>query len=91
MYYNYTPTCFGQLSLFTNTPKNTPSTDSEFYSAIVSSSRQLPNGNILICEGREGYFFEIDNNNNIVWEYITPISNADGTIYEQGFLYLQTV
>ena len=27
--------------------------------------------------------FEIDSN-NIVWEYITPISNADGTIYEQG-------
>ena len=83
--YNYTPnTAFDPTEPFYKYPETAPSTDSEFYSAIVSSSRQLPNGNILICEGRDGYFFEIDSNNNIVWEYITPISNADGTIYEQG-------
>jgi hypothetical protein len=44
----------------------------------------LPNGNILVCEGREAFFFELDTNNNIVWEYASPISNADGTTYEQG-------
>ena len=40
----------------------------------------------VICEGREARFFEIDvnNGNNIVWEYVSPISNADGTVYDQG-------
>lgn len=58
---------------------NTP-----FYSAIVSGAQQLPGGNILICEGRSGEIFEIDSNNEIVWEYINPVSNTDGIISNQG-------
>ena len=30
---------------------------------------------MLICDGDSGYFFEIDNNNSIVWEYINPDTN----------------
>ncbi len=83
--YTYVPgTAYGPTSTFFRFPETAPATDSDFFSAIVSSARQLPNGNILICEGREAYFFEIDSNNNIVWEYISPVSNADGTLYEQG-------
>ena len=33
-----------------------------------------------------GLFFEIDNNNNIVWEYITPISNAMVLFMIKGIL-----
>jgi len=59
---------------------------SEFFSEIVSSAQQLPNGNILICEGSEGRFFEISSSEELVWEYIIPFSNADGSIVEQGSL-----
>lgn len=48
----------------------------DFYSSILSSGQRLPNGNTLICDGDSGYFFELDSNNNIVWEYINPVSNS---------------
>ncbi|MDX5584746.1 MAG: aryl-sulfate sulfotransferase [Aureibaculum sp.] len=48
---------------------------SDFFSSILSSAQRLPNGNTLICDGDSGYFFEIDSNENIVWEYINPDSN----------------
>ncbi|NRA92759.1 MAG: aryl-sulfate sulfotransferase [Psychroserpens sp.] len=54
------------------TYSNTVPTD--FFSRILSSAQVLPNGNILICDGDSGYFFEIDSNENLVWEYINPIS-----------------
>lgn len=47
----------------------------DFYSSFLSSAQRLPNGNTLICDGDSGYFFEIDSNENIVWEYINPDSN----------------
>jgi hypothetical protein len=59
---------------------NTPS---DFFSAIVSSAQRLPNGNILICEGREGRVFEINSSDEIVWEYINPVANLDGVIANQ--------
>jgi hypothetical protein len=59
---------------------NTPS---DFYSAIVSSAQRLPDGNILVCEGREGRIFEITPSNEIVWEYVNPVDNADGGITNQ--------
>nr|WP_321237262.1 aryl-sulfate sulfotransferase [uncultured Psychroserpens sp.] len=57
---------------------------SDFYSAIVSSAQRLPNGNTLICEGADGEIFEIDDNENIVWEYVNPVNNINGTISSQG-------
>ena len=71
-------TAFSPLNSFFTFPDSTPIEDSNFFSGVVSSAQQLPNGNILICEGDEGRFFEIDENNTIVWEYIIPISNVDG-------------
>ncbi|WP_422105744.1 aryl-sulfate sulfotransferase [Winogradskyella sp.] len=60
------------------------STDpSEFYTAILSSAQQLPNGNILVCEGFDGYVFELDSNDNKVWEYINPMNNSDGSVASQ--------
>lgn len=56
---------------------------SEFFTAILSSAQQLPNGNILICEGRDGYLFELDTNNNKVWEYINPIDGTNGSTTAQ--------
>ena len=61
---------------------NQSTSPSPFYSAILSGAQQLPNGNVLICQGKQGNIFEIDSNNNIVWQYINPIK-GDGTIHTQ--------
>lgn len=56
---------------------------SDFYSGIVSGAQRLPNGNILICEGREGRFFEINASEEIVWNYINPVDNNSGVTANQ--------
>lgn len=48
-------------------------TPQEVYSTGLSSAQLLPNGNMLICSGRQGYMFELTPDNEIVWEYKTPI------------------
>ena len=57
---------------------------SDFYSVIVSNAQQLPNGNILVNEGNQGYFFELDTNDNKVWEYVNPINNSTGASTAQN-------
>ncbi len=56
--------------------------NTDFYSAILSSAQRLPNGHILVCEGTDGRFFEIDTDDNIVWEYINPVTSSE--ILTQG-------
>ncbi len=43
-----------------------------FYSSILSGAQRQPNGNTVICEGVKGRIFEINPENEIVWEYISP-------------------
>ncbi|MCK8480041.1 aryl-sulfate sulfotransferase [Psychroserpens algicola] len=83
-FYSYTiNTAYGPTS--SDYSYSDQSTDpSEFYSSILSSAQRLPNGNTLVCEGRFGEIFEIDDNENIVWEYINPIDGVDGTASMQG-------
>lgn len=45
-----------------------------FYAANISGAQMLPNGNVLICNGPAGTFFEIDTAMNTVWKYINPVS-----------------
>lgn len=54
-----------------------------FYSKILSSAQRLPNGNTLICEGTKGTFFEINEDQEIVWKYVNPITNQ-GEPLSQG-------
>lgn len=49
------------------------STPNNFYSRRMSGAQRLPNGNILVCEGSNGRFFEIGMDRQIVWDYINPI------------------
>lgn len=79
-FYNYdTNSGFGPISPeWTYTDSN----PSNFFSSILSSAQRLTNGNTLICDGDSGYFFEIDNLKNIVWEYRNP-DTANG-ILSQG-------
>jgi len=43
-----------------------------FYSAVMSGSQRLPNGNTLICESVLGRIFEVTYEGELVWEYILP-------------------
>ena len=70
----YIPTDF-DLTLTHPTPQR-------MYSTGLSSFQQLVNDNYLITVGRFGYTFEITPDNEIVWEYITPIRG--GTAVPQG-------
>lgn len=60
----------------------TQSSSLSFHSEILSSAQMLPNSNVLICDGDSGMFFEIDQNENIVWKYINPQVNSN--ILSQG-------
>jgi hypothetical protein len=54
------------------------------YSAFISGAHRVQNGHTLITQGMQGRFFEIDENEEIVWEYWTPYkfdyTLPDGTI-----------
>ncbi|GAB5418077.1 MAG: hypothetical protein Crog4KO_31570 [Crocinitomicaceae bacterium] len=52
------------------------SNPTDFYSAAISGTHALPNGNVLICEGSSGHFFEVDDSGNIVWDYVNPVLNG---------------
>lgn len=54
----------------------------DMHSTGLSGAQRLKNGNTLICVGRFGRSFEINPNNEIVWEYVTPINM--GQIATQG-------
>ncbi len=63
----------------------TAETKTDFFSQRLSSSQRLPNGNTLICEGEKGYFFEINSENQIVWEYTNTISKTNNQITNDVF------
>ena len=46
----------------------------DLFSPRISGAQQLSNGNVLICEGFSGRFFEVDKEDNVVWTYQNPIS-----------------
>ena len=47
----------------------------EMYAQIVSGAERLPNGNTLVTDGTTGTLYEVDLNGEIVWKYVSPISN----------------
>jgi hypothetical protein len=52
-----------------------------FYSAEISGTQRLPNGNTLICEGIKGNLFEVTAAGQTVWRYLCPVTS---TIMTQG-------
>jgi len=47
----------------------TAATPTDFYAQSISGAQRLPNGNTFICEGPDGYFFEVTDSGETVWEY----------------------
>src|SRR5262249_57764137 len=48
-----------------------------FFSPHISGAQRLPGGNTLICEGQWGRVFEITQEGEIVWEYVSPFMGPD--------------
>ena len=46
----------------------------DFKSTYLSNARQLENGNLFINEGGSGRYFEVNEDKDIVWQYINPVS-----------------
>jgi hypothetical protein len=47
--------------------------DTVFYGNALGGVQPMANGNILICEGPKGNFFEIDSSKNNLWQYVNPV------------------
>jgi hypothetical protein len=47
----------------------TAATLTDFYAANISGAQRLSNGNTLVCDGPEAYFFEVTAAGDVVWEY----------------------
>lgn len=64
--------------IYTANPPNS------FFANIISGAQQLPNGNIVFCNGPAGEFWEIGTNDSFVWHYINPVNstgtNTQGTV-----------
>ncbi len=47
------------------------------FSTGLSSVQVLANDNLLITDGRNGYTFELAPDNDVVWEYVTPLRGGN--------------
>ena len=54
----------------------TASPPQTLFSRIMSGAEMLPNGNILICSSLQGKIFEVDSDQEIVWEYRIPVTGS---------------
>jgi hypothetical protein len=52
------------------------SVKTKFYSQIISGAQMLPNGNVLVCSGVQGRFFEVTANKQLVWQYRNPVTQT---------------
>ncbi len=46
----------------------------DFFSHRVSGAQMMANGHLRVCVGADGRFLELDEKENIVWQYVCPIS-----------------
>lgn len=47
-----------------------------FYADFISGAYSLKNGHIMVTDGPKGRAFEIDETQNILWEYINPVNGS---------------
>jgi outer membrane protein assembly factor BamB len=51
-----------------------------FWTNVRGDQQRLANGNTLITESEGGRILEIDPEGEIVWEFVNPVTNDDGTL-----------
>ncbi len=59
-----------------------PDSPEKMYSVFNGSAQILPNGNAFACPSLANFFVELNDEGEIVWEYVNPVGN-DGYL-EQG-------
>lgn len=61
-----------------------------FFSSFMSGAHPLPNGNILLSVAKNGHFFEITPDDQLVWEYRNPVS-LNGPVPQGATVPFQSV
>jgi len=56
-----------------------------FYSRIFGTHQALENGNIIVSEGLAGRVFEINQQGDIVWEYVSRYDDTYASIVEEAY------
>ncbi len=65
-----------------NAPSWSWGLDQDIYAQSISGAERLPNGNTLVTFGTQGTLIEVDLEGEIVWKYISPVTNQG--ILSQG-------
>jgi len=55
------------------------------FSDFLGSAQKLPNGNMLLCDGANGRFFQMTADRQTVWEYVNPFdkdARFSGSVYK---------
>lgn len=58
-----------------------------FFSPHIGGCQRLSSGNTLVCEGSKGCVFEVTNDGKVVWEYVSPYTNAAGEFGNVNWLF----
>jgi hypothetical protein len=58
-----------------------------FFTDIFGTHQTLPNGNILISEGKAGRVFEINQQGDIVWDFVSPYDDSYASLVEAAHRY----
>lgn len=58
-----------------------------FFAPIVGGAQRLPNGNTLITDGPRGHVFEVTQNNEVVWDLVSPFTTAQTGAFPNNFLF----
>ncbi len=58
-----------------------------FFSPHIGGCQRLLSGNTLICEGAKGCLFEVTPAGHVVWEYLSPYTNATPHFGHQNWLF----
>ncbi len=58
-----------------------------FYAPIVSGAQRLQNGNTLITDGPKGHIFEVTENGEVVWDFISPYTTIQTGSFPNNFLF----
>lgn len=69
-----------------------------FYSSFISGVQRLANEHTLVCSGAQKTFFELNENDEVIWEYVNPMfannplsqgdSPASASIVFRAYRYL---
>jgi hypothetical protein len=59
----------------------------DFHARFLSSAQRLTNGNTLVCDGPKGTFSEINSAGELVWKYVSPVTNQ-GPLRQGDFIPL---